>query len=678
MAAFLQQYFKFPGILVAGAVFFAPVYSFAQQDTSKRLKQVDVKSKPIPHTQNITPVQSITSNDFDRYSATTVADVLRDFAGLVIKDYGGIGGIKTVSVRGFGADHTGILYDGIAIDDAENGQIDVSRLSLNGIGEVSLYNAQPDNILNTARAFASASIISIKTIQPRLTVNKPYLLMLGVNGGSFGLINPHLSWQQRLGDQWSMVINGYTDNANGRYTYKATGEGNDSTQTRTNTDVSDQQVDGALYWFKNDSNKFDLHINYYNSDRGLPGAVIYYNPTSNERLWNDDIFTQASYEHTWDNGLQLLLNSKLSRLYTRYRDPDYPNNTGGIDDRYTQREAYQSAALAYHIEHNWELSYSADAAYVDLGIASPTNSVYKFVFPSRFTFQDVLATKLAEGKWHLSADLLHTFANEWVELGQATPRQNKLSPTVMASFWPTNIQDFQIRAFYKDIFREPTFDEQYLFSVNGSRDLKPESTQQYDLGTTFRTAFNGLLDYITLDVDGYYNTVSNKIIALPNQNPFISTIINLGHVKIEGLTAVMSTHTHQYNGWSGVLSLDYTYQYAVDADINTPYSLQQIPYTPKNTLAFNAGIVYKQAGLYFNQILSSSRYYLRQSDPEPAGDFMEGYEVSDLSFIYKFKVYKLPAMLAAHANNLFNESYEIVHSFPMPGRSYLLSFQITI
>jgi outer membrane receptor for ferrienterochelin and colicin len=675
MAVRVQHYLKFSGLITAYAVFLTPYCSFAQRDTTKKLKQVDVNSRSIPRIQSIAPVQSVTSNEFARYSAITVADVVSDFAGVIVKDYGGIGGLKTVSVRGFGADHTGVMYDGIVIDDAENGQLDVSKINLNGISEVALYNAQPGDILNPAKTFASASMLSIKTVRPHLTPDKSYQVLLGANAGSFGLINPYFAWQQRLSDKWSFIINGYTENANGRYTYKATGTGNDSTQTRTNTDVSAQQIDGALYWSKNDSNKFVLHIDYYNSNNGVPGAVIYYNPVSHQRLWNDNFFTQASYEHTWDNGLQLLLNTKLTRLYTRYRDPDYLNNTGGIDEHYTQREAYQSGALAYHITNNWEASYAADIAFADLNIVSPTNSVYKFAFPSRFTLQDVVATRLVLNKWHFSADLLHTYVNEWVKLGTATPQQNELSPTVMAAFWPNNKQDLQIRAFYKDIFREPTFGEQYLFSLNGSRNLKPEFAKQYDLGTTFRKAFDNFLDYLLLDVDGYYNTVSNKIVAVPNQNPVISTIYNLGHVRIEGLTAMLQSRTHQYNGWSGAFSLSYTYQYAVDDDANTPYYLQQIPYTPKNTLAFNAGLIYKNAALFFNQVLSSSRYYLGQSNP---GNFMEGYGVSDLAFIYRFKIHKAPVEFSAHAENLLNENYEIVHSFPMPGRSYLLSFQITI
>ena len=674
MALILQQLFNHsgrkPGYVLL--LFLLPLTVFAQKDTTKNLKQVNVSSTGIPQLQGITPSQSISANDFDRYSALTVADAIRDFAGVNIKDYGGIGGIKTVSVRGFGANHTAILYDGVEIYDAENGQIDLSKLNLNGVQQITLYNAQPADILATARAFASASVIAIKTIQPNLTAAKPYQVLLGVNAGSFGLVNPYLQWQQRISNTWSLAVNSYLENANGRYKYKTSGDGSDTTQTRTNADVADQQVDGALYWFKNDSNKFNLHINYYNSDRGLPGAVIYYNPTSNQRLWNRDFFLQTGYEHTWDDGLHLLLNTKLSQEYTRYRDPDFLNNSGGLDDRYTQQEFYQSAALAYHITSNWEASYATDISF-----SRVSANLYDYAYPSRFTLLNVLASKLTLGKWLFQGNLLNTYVSESVKAGKPTPSKNVLSPTLMASFMPTNSPNLQLRAFYKDSFREPTLDEQYYFAINAvSRGILPEFAKQYDLGITYRKALNNLLDYVSIAVDGYYNAISNKIVALPNQNPVISSIINLGSVSIKGTDVSLKTQTKSLGYWRALLSINYSYQYAIDVtNPNDTYYRQQIPYTPKNTFALNSGVDYRQFGLYYNQVLASSRYYLSNST---AADYIDGYGVSDLSFIYKLSVSGKPVVFSAHANNLFNENYVIVHSFPMPGRSYLLSFQITI
>ncbi len=655
--------------------FALPFAASAQTDTAKKLKEVDVNNKSIPQIQTVAPVQQISANAFDQYSALNVADAIRDFSGVNIKDYGGIGGLKTVSVRGLGANHTAVLYDGVEINDAENGQIDLGKLNLNGVQQITLYNAQPENILAPARSFASASVLSIQTIQPHLNVSKPYQFLVGVNAGSFGLINPFLQWQQRIGDRWSFIINSNFENANGQYKYKTNINGPDTTLTRNNTDVKDQQADGALYWAKNDSNKFNLHVNYYNSDRGLPGAVINTNPISTQRLLNRNIFLQSGYQHTWNSGLSILLNTKLSQELTHYKDPYFLNNHGGIDDRYTQREFYLSAALSYHLTQNWEVSYAGDVSFSSLGATSGDSSLYNYAYPKRFTLLNVLASNLKLGKWFFQGSLLNTYVNEQVKTGTPTQPENVLSPTLMASFQPFKKPDWLLRAFYKDIFREPTFDEQYFFAVNGSRNLKPEFAKQYDLGLTYRKSLNGVFDYITVAADCYYNSVTNKIVSIPSQNLELVSIINLGKVKIEGTDISIKTQTKEVNGLRGLLSVNYTYQYAVDVDLNSQYYLQQIPYTPKNTLALNAGVNYRQTGLFFNQVISSSRYYLGQSVPE---NLVDGYAVSDLSFIYKFSIAKNSAVLSAHADNLFNENYMIVRNFPMPGRSYLLSFQIKI
>ncbi|HWD88157.1 MAG TPA: TonB-dependent receptor plug domain-containing protein [Mucilaginibacter sp.] len=655
------------GIVWLGLIFI-PHNAFAQTDTSKKLKEVKVKEKPVPQVQTVTPQQQVNVTDLNQENAINVADAVRDFSGVNIKDYGGIGGLKTVSVRGLGADHLAVLYDGVAINDSENGQIDLGKYNLNGIEQIILYNAQPDNILSPARSFASASVIAINPVRPQLTLAKPYKIVLGVNGGSFGFINPYLQWQQRISDRWSYVVNGYLENANGRYKFKNPEDGSDTLQTRTNANVSDQRVDGSLYWVRNDSNKFSLHINYYNSDRGLPAAVVNYNPYSDERLWNRDAFVQGSYLHTWNNGLQLLLNTKFSREYTRYIDPAYQNNEGGIDSRYTQREFYQSIALAYDILSNWKISYAGDFGISTVGAASPTNSISNYAFPSRFVFEEVLASKLALGRWRFEGDLLHSYVNEWVQSGKATPDQNVLSPTLMATFQPFAKPDLSLRAFYKDIFREPTLDEQYLFAPLGSRNVKPEFAKQFDLGMAYRKAFDSFLEYLTVTVDGYYNRVTNKIVDLPQQNPDIPSVVNIGTADIKGMDVGIKTQTRHSGGWREVLSVNYTYQYAIDTALKL-----QIPYIPRNSVALNAGVEYKEFGLYYNQVISSSRLYLEDINSQ-----VNGYAVGDLALVYKGLINNKTVTLSAHINNLFNQEYSIVRSFPMPGRSYLLSFQINI
>lgn len=643
---------------------------FAQTDTVRKLNEVPVSSAAAPRVQSVTPSQSISADEFNRYNAVNVADAIRHFAGVIVKDYGGIGGLKTISVRGLGANHTAVLYDGVQINDAENGQVDLSKFNLNGIQAITLYNGQPPHILQTARAFASASVLDIQTVKPRLNAVKPYQLTAGIKVGSFGEVNPYLQWQQRLSSKWSAVINSYTENADGRYKYLINNGATTSGQTRIGSDIAAQQIDGSLYWNNTDSSKFSLHVNYYNSDRGLPGPVILYlPPPAGQRIWNQDLFVQAGYEHGWQSGLHLLLNSKFSHGYLHYFDPKFPSASGVLDQHYTQREFYQSAALSYTVLPNWEVSYA-----MDIAVNNMDADMANFRHPNRLTLLNVLASNLVLGNLTLQASLLNTHVSETVSKGTTVPNRNIYSPTVMATIKPLNDKNFELRAFYKSIFRYPTFQDLYYGFVPNTT-LKPEYTHQYDLGLTYSKNLNSLLEYATFTADAYYNRVTDKIVFIPSL--YNGSTQNFGDVDIKGLDVCFKTRAKLGVSYKASLSATYSYQRALNVTgpaTSTTY-LNQLPYIPENTGTVNAGISRGGVGIYYNQVLSSSRYYNNNNN---ADDYLPPYSISDASMIYTGAVSHAKIVVSAEVNNLFNKSYVVIQSFPMPGRSFRFSFQITI
>jgi vitamin B12 transporter len=544
-----------PGCLMVLFCLGSSTHSFAQTDTTKKLKEVIVISSAMPAVQVIVPSQSISLSDFSHYNAFNVADAIRDFSGVNIRDYGGIGGLKTVSVRGLGANHTSILYDGVQINDAENGQVDLGKFNLNNVQQITLYNGQPPVILQTARAFSSASVLSIETIKPNLTAVKPYAITAGIKTGSFGLVNPYLQWQQRLSDNWAFILNGYTENANGQYKYLSDDGATVTQQTRVGSEIAAQQIDGALYW-NTANNKFNLHANYYNSDRGLPGAVILYAPPpTGQKLYNRDLFLQAGYQHNWTNGLQLLVNTKFAQNQLHYFDPQFPNTAGFLDQHFSQREYYQSAAIAYHIKPNWEVSYATDLSVNNMNADLPN-----FRYPTRLTVLNVFATNLVLGDLTLQGSLLNTYLHETLKTGATTPDRNVYSPTIMATIKPLADKNFQLRGFYKYIFRVPTFNDQYYgFSPNTS--LKPEFTNQYDLGISYTKSLSGFLDYITFTADGYYNNVNNKIVFIPSL--YNGSAQNVGKVDIKGLDLGIRSQA-KVVGYKLTLSANYSYQQAIN------------------------------------------------------------------------------------------------------------------
>ena len=656
-------------VLCCTVVFFFYINSAsAQSDTTHTLREVKVEATTVPKVKTIIPSQQITARDFKRYSAYNVADAIRNFSGVNIKDYGGIGGLKTVSVRSLGANYTGVQYDGVQIGDAQNGQVDLGKINLDNVESITLYNGQPGDIAVSARSFASGSVLVINSLRSSLELSKPYKITLGLKTGSFGLFNPTLQWQQRIDDHWSLNLTSSIQKANGRYKYKVDGDGSDTLATRTNAYVKTIQSDISLSRFAKDSSRISIRANFSNSDRGLPGAVIYYNPYSNQQLRNRDYFIQSGYDKKWKD-FHVLFNAKFSNGYTRYVDPDYLNAAGFLDLQYTQNEAYVSGVISHNLSSNLGVAYTSDMAFTTL-----KTNMYQYAYPERYTYLNALSSKLDLGKLKLQGTVLNTYIHENVRSGAAAGDKSKWSPSILASYQRTDTSAFMLRAFYKNIFRNPTFNDLY-YTRSGNRSLKPETAVQYNLGITFSKA-SKLFEYFTLTTDIYYNRITDKIIAIPNKDLFTWTMVNLGKVDIWGSDVAIKTLFPLTRSLHGSFSANYTFQKALDVTdkISSVY-LDQIPYTPEHTFSLNTGVNGTNWGIFYNQIFSSSRYYFTQN--LPVYNF-PGFMVSDLSLNYRLDQWHFPVSASAEINNLFNTTYSFIRSFPMPGRSIRLSFQINI
>jgi vitamin B12 transporter len=639
---------------------------FAQTDTLHNMQEVKVIAvkKQIP----LSIQQHKEKSSFIKSNAYNVADAIRDFAGVNIKDYGGIGGLKTVSVRSLGANHTSVLYDGVAISDAQNGQIDLGKLMLDNIESISLYSAQPDDLPQTARAYAASSVIAIKTIQPSFDSLKATKLKLGLSTGSFGLINSVVQFQQKIAQNWSYIFNTSLQKANGKYQYKVDNDGSDTLSTRTNADITALQMDASIYGSFKNSNSLIIRGNYYQSERGLPGAAIAYNPSTHQRLWDKDFYVQSAYKFQLSDKFKFLINNKISQDFNYYLDPDYQNSEKKLDLQYTQQEFYQSIASNYQFNKNISFNYSADLAINNL-----ESNQKLFSYPTRTTVLQVLGSVFNYNKIHFNLNILNTNISEKVKSGMPPPERSVWSPTALFSYQLNN--QIALRGFYKNIFRNPTFNDLY-YSDLGKRDLKPEYVNQFDLGTTFSKSFlDGKLTHISFQADVYYNSVTNKIIAVPNKDLFLWTITNVGKANIYGLDYVSNLSYKLNKKWNILFSGNYTFQLALNADKQSNTYNNQLPFTPNHTFSTNLGFCNQRWGFYYNQLFSSSRYYLTDNY---ADTFVKGFYVGDLSSTYDFKIGKQIITTSFALNNIFNQSYAFIRSYPMPGTNTRISIKTTL
>lgn len=652
-----------------------PLFSQEKTDTTKNhtLGEVTVIGDRIQ--KEVIPVQVLSGKQLEKLSVHSVADAVRYFSGVQIKDYGGIGGLKTVNIRSLGSHHVGVFYDGIELGNAQNGVVDLGRFSLDNMEAVSMYNGQKSAIFQPAKDFASASSIYMTTRTPVFNGNKRNNLNVGIKGGSFTTINPSVLWEHRFNDKLSSSVSAEYMYTSGEYKFRyARKNGYDTTEVRKNGDVRSLRVEGAF--FGNIRNgEWKAKVYYYNSERGYPGASVREEPGKfkhQDRQWDDNLFVQGSFRKNFGSIYRLLLNGKYAYDYLHYlSDPRADVSTMYVDNRYRQQETYFSAANMFSVFHWWSASLSIDfqwnALHADL---------VDFIYPERYSILTAAATSVHFGRFKFQASLLHTYVKDITQkaVGGAGDK-SEFTPTAVASYRPFRYMDLNLRAFYKRVFRMPTLNDLY-YTFIGNKDLNPEYTNQYNIGVTYARNFTkSWLRRVEVQVDGYYNQVEDKIIAMPTSNQFRWTMINLGYVEIRGVDVAVQ-------GFWEIGSVDissrlnYTCQKAQDfTDPGSKYYGGQVPYIPWHSSTAILGGSYKEWDLNYSFIYTGERYEAVANIPE---NYAQPWYTHDLSLSKTINFKKLNLRVTGEANNIFNQTYEVVQCYPMPGTNFKIKIRVTL
>lgn len=220
-----------------------------------QIEKVTVTARRLPNkVASAVPIQTISRQDISQLGIQNMADAVRRFAGANVKDYGGIGGLKTVSIRNMGAAHTAVSYDGVAVSNCQAGQIDIGRFSLDNVSMLSLAIGQSEDLLQSARLYASAGVLGIETEKPHFDDGRNAAFQARVRGGSFGMVSPSLRWWQKLGSRTRVALDASYMRADGNYPFTLVNGKYVTEEKRNNSGIYSWQGEATLYHtFKDDS-----------------------------------------------------------------------------------------------------------------------------------------------------------------------------------------------------------------------------------------------------------------------------------------------------------------------------------------------------------------------------------------------------------------------------------------
>lgn len=643
------------------------VNALAQTDVLHRdtLHSVSVVARRgVASLSSATPGWRLDTATLRRRGVTDMAGALRRLAGVQLRDYGGAGALKTVSVRGLGAAHTVVSYDGLPVSDVRQGQIDLSRFSLDRLRGLQLAVADRPDLLCPVRSLGAVSL-DLLSFRPQ-----PGGGLQGeasVVQGAFGLVNPALRLSLPVDGRTTVGLGGdyrYMDNSypfvlkNGVLETKERREHSCQQTWTAEADVVSRLADGGLWQSK---------VYYRNNAQQLPGQVVYYTKKGTESLDEQTAFVQTRWGRRrgrWE----LMAAGKFNWQESRYADRNAQYPGGGLFQNYWQREWYATAGAAWHGEH-WQWAYAADYGHNGLN-----SNLKQDHHAQRQVLQQCLTLRYTLRR--LEATARAVAYTDWnrLEGGTAATDARRLSPTLTLGWRVverTQGRPLQlyVRGFYKELFRVPTFTESYYYHLGSTR-LRPELTRQVGAGLTLEAAPAAWCPQLRLTADGYFNRITDRLSAIP-YNLYVWQMVNMGRVDAGGLDLTAEGRLEPAPAHALLWAANYSYVRAADRSDPTSkgYGLQPA-YMPRHTGAVSLAYENRWVGAVVSVTGTSERW---STNDHTATTRLPGYAEVGCGLYRTFHWAGVRLEARADLTNVFNRQYEVVRRYPMPGRAYRLS-----
>ncbi len=592
------------------------------------------------------PVQSISDRQMQALGIQQVADALKLMNGVSIKDYGGLGGMKCVSVRNLGAQHTGVMYDGVPVSNCQAGQIDIARFHSQQMQEVRLGIGMLQDLKAPASMEGYSGVLSLRSSllsdQPAIGIFANYsnwnTLQLGANASNAHGFGSSLNYRHTDGDRH----NSRMDDGAVEFNYHHTG--------------SSTQLTSKAY-------------GYY-TDRQLPGSVILYNNVANETMQEGNLLAQVHLEHELLNPSNIYKHSKTSdsqsplslfatvkynHALTFYNDGKaLPNDPPKLQHQYNywQNEYYGSigvigcplqnlhVSLVYDVQQNHLHSNLTTAHSVD-----------------RIAQQEVLRAQYLLSWLSVQGSLLATQFEE-------RDKHHNWAPSLSASLLALNHYRLQIRVrgMARKAYRLSSFNEEYYYPF-GQHDLRPERADEVNVGTSIVASRAGF--WISGTLDYYCNRVKDKIIAFPTT--FAWKMSNLGKATSQGLEASVNVQ-QSFDRWRCELTANYQLQQTrnLDNPNNWQTYRKSLPYMPRNCGNGSVSLHLPWCTLGYTIECVGQRYSSTMNRQEYR---LEPFQCHNLTIGRQWQQLRLQASVL----NLTDAHYSIIQFYPMPTRQFQLS-----
>ncbi len=628
---------------------------FAQKDSTQLIEMMEVSFVPDLKVNS----NELIAKDIQEIAAEDAGELIRKFAGVSLKSYGGLGGLKTVSMRGLGANHSAIVSDGFSLTNNQTGQVNLGQIQAENIANFVSVVGTSFSFIQPVSSQVGGSSFIIETFENSFTTKKLKVRSI-IKYGSFNQKNAYVGVKFSP-NKWMFSAFGTYRDADGNYPYSFQNGNLKVNEIRQNNDYQDYNFGGTV-GFKN--SKIATRIGYKktNINQGLPGAVIFYNQTQDERLSTNTDLIFADIVHVRTK-FKLRGYVSASQSSMNYFDPTYFNSAGKIDVDYKNRSLTGGVSMNHEFSNRWELFGGMEVIVSDLKTNDST-----FALPVRIHNYGLIGSRLKLNKIKFEVSASSQYVHEKNNNGIRAKDRFRVNPFVSITGNPLkNKLIYEI--WYRNSFRMPTFNELYYNNI-GNNTLEPEDAHQFNAGLAFLHGNKRIK--VKLKANTFYNRVDNKIVAIPTKNLFVWSMQNVGKTDVFGTEGVLSFNWQFNTKWKLSSDANYSFQKTIDVtDRNSPTYGDQIAYIPLHTANLDLAVYFRKTGIRISSNFVSGRYALNEN---VEANKIEGFVTADFSLFHQFEIRNVHSLqLQLNVKNIFNNSYAYIRSYAMPGINYLIS-----
>ena len=604
------------------------ISAYAQEDKGETLEEVVVEDTPIEPPLDY-PSAFSTVIDLDDFQGeyNTASEILSFSPGVVVRDFGGFGQLKTMSIRGSSNDQVVILLDGVRLNNPIGGGVDLSTIPLNYVEKFEIIRGGASAFAGTDAIGGLVNIVTKKTDKPFTFGSATY--------GSYQTFGLNLSRAQKVGD-FSYLVSFAHAQSEGDFKFKSV---NDLILTRINNQFHSESFLGKVNYDPGNGWQVSMLNEFFYDDRGVPGLGEFQQPDANQNDLRNLTSINISKEKFMrpDMDLNILIFNRFD--YLKFTNPE---PTVGIP--------ISSLSKTYSFGINTQVTWFAPYNQVVTFSTELMEEILQnddFGNPKRFMFSLFAADEI-----NLLDDMIVINPviryDLWNTTGATTTTDSGVSPKLGVIVTPLKYLSF--KANIGRSYRAPSFGELFFPNegfIRGNPDLKPETAYDFDIGFILSHPRG------SLEVTYFRNHIDDLILFV-----FISAQTiepeNVGNVNEQGIETSLVLRPFKYFE----LFAGYTF---LDGEINETGA--QLPGRPRNKLDLRA---------VFNLNYVSLFWETHYVDKIPVSAFPDSVTTpARTTYDVGAKAEWKKLFITFEIKNLLNNlDVRDALDFPLPGRTY--------